>query len=255
MTETIENLAQNLRADEALIKTHLNNPFAHPIADPFNMSKEGYAINYGFVSRKQIGQALGMPWYVPDNTDIFSLDPGYYKCYKPKGLPDNISTKAYAWMIKVNYPTDSSDVGIITVTNELGSELVAVRHSGNWSWLRYGDRINFQTDELKNQKKTWYSLIHAENKILVHIHIDLDITIGSLSLKTIGTSYPGLLWSKGWDGVTENGANQPCTVKFEDGTYGVGQLYFTPSLIIANPNSKNVTKVWSDIFYEIEKCV
>lgn len=254
MTETIENLAQNLRADEALLKTHLNNPFAHPIADPLNMNKTGFANGFGFVSKSQIGQALGVPKFIPNDTNLFDLKAGFYKCYKPAGLPTNIETTGYIWFINVLTPTDSNDSGMIIATNDKNSEIIATKNAyGEWGWLRYGDRINFQTDDLKNQKKTWYSLIHAENKILVHIHIDLDISIGSFSLKSLGTGYPGSLMMKGWDGVTDNGVNQPCMVKLEDGSYGVGQLHFTPTLIISNPNSKTVTKVWSDIFYEIEK--
>ena len=249
MTETIENLAQNLRSDEALIKTHLNNPFAHPIADPFNISKEGYAINYGFVSRKQIGQALGMPWYLPDNTDIFSLDPGYYKCYKPKGLPDNISTKAYAWMIKVNYPTDSSDVGIITVTNELGSELVAVRHAGNWSWLRYGDKVKFGGD-LANSA-SYYTLIHAENKIQVHIHIDFETTVSKGSYKSFSNPFAGSLWLSEWNGEMVNGLST--TGAGKGSGFKSVQLWFAPALYVINYNDIDINHVWGDFRYELEK--
>lgn len=249
MTETIENLAQNLRADEALLKTHLNNPFAHPIADPLDMSKIGYANAHGFVSRKQIGQALGIPSYLPDNTDIFSLDPGYYKCYKPKGLPDNISTKAYAWMIKVNYPTDSSDVGIITVTNELGSELVAVRHSGNWSWLRYGDKVKFGGD-LENSD-SYYTLIHAENKIEVHIHIDFETTVSKGSYKSFSNPLGGSLWLPEWNGEMTKGLS---TTGVGKGTgYKSVQLWFAPALYVINYNDIDINHVWGDFRYELEK--
>lgn len=249
MTETIENLAQNLRADEALIKTHLNNPFAHPIADPFNNSKEGYVINYGFVSRKQIGQALGIPWYLPDNTDIFSLDPGYYKCYKPKGLPDNISIRGSVWTIKVNYPLDSRDAGLITATDEFGSQLVAVRHSGNWNWLRYGDKVKFGGD-LANSA-SYYTLIHTENKIEVHIHIDFEATVSKGSYKSFSNPYPGSLWLPEWNGEMVNGLS----------TTGVGkgsgfksvQLWLAPALYVINYNDIDINHVWGDFRYELEK--
>ncbi|OTF89028.1 hypothetical protein A8C46_08495 [Ligilactobacillus salivarius] len=250
MTETIENLAQNLRADEALIKTHLNNPFAHPIADPFNMSKEGYAISYGFVSRQQIGQALGIPWYLPDNTDIFSLDPGYYKCYKPKGLPDNISIRGSVWTIKVNYPLDSRDAGLITATDEFGSQLVAVRHSGNWNWLRYGDKVKFGGD-LANSA-SYYTLIHTENKIQVHCHIDIETNVTKNSYKSLSNPYPGSLWLPEWSGG-----------RMEDGlsTTGVGkgsgfksvQMWFNPLLYIINYNDIDINHVWGDFRYELDK--
>ncbi len=250
MTETIENLAQNLRADEALIKTHLNNPFAHKIADPLDISKTGYANSYGFVSRKQIGQALGMPWYVPDNTDIFSLDPGYYKCYKPKGLPSNATTKSSVWTIDVNYPLDSSDAGIITVTNDLGSKLVAVRRGGTWNWLRYGDKLKFGGD-LANSN-SYYTLIHAENKIQIHIHIDVETNVSKNSYKIIGTAYPGSLFLPEWSadmnkGLTVQGSG------FSGSAYKPVQLWFTPALYVINYNDIDLTHVWGDFRYELDK--
>ena len=252
MTETIENLAQNLRSDEALIKTHLNNPFAHPIADPLDMSKTGYANAHGFVSRKQIGQALGMPWYLPDNTDIFSLDPGYYKCYKPKGLPDNISIRGSVWTIKVNYPLDSRDAGLITATDEFGSQLVAVRHAGNWNWLRYGDKVKFGGD-LANSN-SYYTLIHAENKIEVHIHIDVETNISKSSYKSLGTSYPGSLFLPEWSADMEKGLTvQGGAFSSSSNAYKPVQLWFTPALYVINYNDIDIDHVWGDFRYELDK--
>lgn len=253
MTETIENLAQNLRTDEALIKTHLNNQFAHPIADPLDMSKIGYANEHGFVSRSQIGQALGIPRYLPNDTDIFSLDPGYYKCYKPKGLPDNISTKAYAWMIKVNYPLDVHDMGLITVTNEFGSKLVAARHAGKWSWLRYGDKLKFGGDLPNNN--SYYTLIHAENKIQVHIHIDFDINVSKYSYKHISTSYPGSLWSPEWNlgDMTKGLVAQGSGFSSSGNSYRSVQMWFDASLYIVNYNDVDIDHVWGDFRYELDK--
>lgn len=250
MTETIENLAQNLRTDEALIKTHLNNQFAHPIADPLDMSKIGYANEHGFVSRSQIGQALGIPRYLPNDTDIFSLDPGYYKCYKPKGLPDNISTKAYAWMIKVNYPLDVHDMGLITVTNEFGSKLVAARHAGNWRWLRYGDKLKFEGD-LANSN-SYYTLIHTENKIQVHIHIDFEVNVSKYSYKHVPNPYPGSLWLPEWNGVMSNGLNFEGSA-YSGKSYKPVQLWFDPSLFIINDNDVDINHVWGDFRYDLNK--
>lgn len=253
MTETIENLAQNLRTDEALIKTHLNNQFAHPIADPLDISKIGYANEHGFVSRSQIGQALGIPRYLPNDTDIFSLDPGYYKCYKPKGLPDNISTKAYAWMIKVNYPLDVHDMGLITVTNEFGSKLVAARHAGNWRWLRYGDKLKFGGDLPNNN--SYYTLIHAENKIQVHIHIDFDINVSKYSYKHISTPYPGSLWSPEWNlgDMTKGLVAQGSGFSSSGNSYRSVQMWFDASLYIVNYNDVDIDHVWGDFRYELDK--
>lgn len=250
MTETIENLAQNLRTDEALIKTHLNNPFAHPIADPLDMSKTGHANGHGFVSKKQVGQALGMPWYLPDDTDIFSLDPGYYKCYKPKGLPSNVTTKSNVWIIDVNYNLDSSDAGIITVTNELGSKLVAVRHDRTWSWLRYGDKLKFGGD-LANSN-SYYTLIHAENKIQVHCHIDVETNLSKNSYKRLSNPYPGSLWLPEWNAKMESGINVAGSA-YTGNTYQPVQLWFNPSLYIVNYSGVDLTHVWGDFRYELDK--
>lgn len=251
MTETIENLAQNLRADEALIKTHLNNPFAHPIADPLDMTKIGYANGHGFVSRSQIGQALGIPRYLPDNTDVFSLDPGYYKCYKLKGLPDNVSTKGRVWTIKVNYPLDNHDLGLITVTNEVGSALVAARsNEGNWYWLRYGDKLKFGGD-LANSN-SYYTLIHTENKIQVHIHIDFDINVSKFSYKHISTPYPGSLWLPEWNGSMNNGLNIEGSA-YSGNSYKPIQIWFDASLYIINYNDVDINHIWGDFRYDLNK--
>lgn len=251
MTETIENLAQNLRTDEALIKTHLNNQFAHPIADPLDMSKIGYANGHGFVARSQIGQALGIPRYLPDNTDVFSLDPGYYKCYKLKGLPDNVSTKGRIWLIKVNYPLDNHDSGLITVTNEVGSALVAARsREGTWYWLRYGDKVKLGEDLANNN--SYYTLIHTENKMQVHIHIDFDINVSKFSYKHMSISYPGSLWLPGWNGSMNNGLNIEGSAHSGD-SYKPVQLWFDSSLYIINYNDVDINHIWGDFRYELDK--
>ena len=251
MTETIENLAQNLRSDEALIKTHLNNPFAHPIADPLDVTKTGRANAHGFVSKKQIGQALGMPWYLPDDTNVFSLDPGYYKCYKPKGLPDNVSTTGRVWTIKVNYPLDAHDLGLITVTNEVGSALVAARsREGTWSWLRYGDKLKFGGD-LANSN-SYYTLIHAENKIQVHCHIDVETNLSKNSYKRLSNPYPGSLWLPEWNVKMESGINVAGSA-YTGNTYQPVQLWFNPALYIVNYSSVDLTHVWGDFRYELDK--
>ena len=251
MTETIENLAQNLRGDEALIKTHLNNPFAHPIADPLDMTKTGYANGHGFVSRSQIGQALGIPRYLPDDTDVFSLDPGYYKCYKLKGLPDNVSTKGRVWTIKVNYPLDNHDLGLITVTNEVGSVLVAARsNEGTWYWLRYGDKLKFGGD-LANSN-SYYTLIHAENKMQVHIHIDFEVNVSKFSYKHISTPYPGSLWSPEWDGTMTNGLSVEGSA-YSGNSYKPIQMWFESSLYIINYNDVDINHVWGDFRYDLNK--
>lgn len=251
MTETIENLAQNLRVDEALIKTHINNQFAHPIADPLDMSKIGYANGHGFVARSQIGQALGIPRYLPDNTDVFSLDPGYYKCYKLKGLPDNVSTKGRVWTIKVNYPLDNHDLGLITVTNEVGSALVAARsREGTWYWLRYGDKVKLGEDLANNN--SYYTLIHTENKMQVHIHIDFDINVSKFSYKHMSISYPGSLWLPGWNGSMNNGLNIEGSAHSGD-SYKPVQLWFDSSLYIINYNDVDINHIWGDFRYELDK--
>lgn len=251
MTETIENLAQNLRTDEALLKAHLNNPFAHPIADPLDMTKTGYANGHGFVSRSQIGQALGIPRYLPDNTDFFSLDPGYYKCYKLKGLPDNVSTKGRVWTIKVNYPLDNHDLGLITVTNEVGSALVAARsNEGNWYWLRYGDKLKFGGDLASSA--SYYTLIHAENKIQVHIHIDFEINVSKYSYKHISTPYPGSLWLPEWNSSMTNGLNVEGSA-YSGSSYKSIQMWFDSSLFIINDNDVDINHIWGDFRYELDK--
>lgn len=251
MTETIENLAQNLRVDEALIKTHLNNQFAHPIADPLDMTKIGYANDHGFVSKSQIGQALGIPRYLPDNTDVFSLDPGYYKCYKLKGLPDNVSTKGRVWIIKVNYPLDNHDLGLITVTNEVGSALVAARsREGTWYWLRYGDKLKFGGD-LANSN-SYYTLIHTENKIQVHIHIDFEVNVSKYSYKHVANPYPGSLWLPEWNGVMTNGLNIEGSAH-SGNSYKPVQLWFDSSLFIINDNDVDINHVWGDFRYDLNK--
>lgn len=251
MTETIENLAQNLRTDEALIKTHLNNQFAHPIADPLDMTKIGYANGHGFVSRSQIGQALGIPRYLPDNTDVFSLDPGYYKCYKLKGLPDNVSTKGRIWMIKVNYPLDNHDSGLITVTNEVGSALVAARsRGGTWYWLRYGDKLKLGGD-LANSN-SYYTLIHTENKMQVHIHIDFEVNVSKYSYKHIPNPYPGSLWLPEWNGEMTNGLSIEGSA-YSGNSYKSIQMWFDPSLYIINDKDVDINHVWGDFRYDLNK--
>lgn len=254
MTETIENLAQNLRTDEALIKTHLNNQFAHPTADPLDMTKIGYANARGFVSKSQIGQALGIPRYLPDNTDVFSLDPGYYKCYKLKGLPDNVSTKGRVWIIKVNYPLDNHDLGLITVTNEVGSALVAARsRGGTWYWLRYGDKLKFGEDLANNN--SYYTLIHTENKMQVHIHIDFDINVSKFSYKHVSIPYPGSLWLPEWNvgNMTTGLVAQGSGFSSSGNSYRPVQMWFDASLYIINQNDVDINHVWGDFRYELDK--
>lgn len=248
---TIENLAQEVRQLRSMIATHINNPFGHPTADGTVVDKTGFAGEYGFVAKTQIAQALGAPRYLADDTNIFSLKPGYYKCYKPAGLPSGIATQSSVWIIDVNYPVDAMDLGLITVSNDVGSKLVAARdRQGNWHWLRYGDKLKFGGD-LANSG-SYYTLIHTENKIQVHCHIDVETTLSKNSYKRLSNPYPSSLWLPEWDVKMESGINVVGSA-YTGNTYQPVQLWFNPSLYVVNYSSVDLTHVWGDFRYDLDK--
>lgn len=249
---TIENLAQDMRQLRSMIATHINNPFGHPTADATTIDKIGFANAYGFVEKSQIAQALGVPKYIADDTNVLSLKPGYYKCYKPAGLPNDIATQGRVWIIDVNYPLDSKDLGLITVLNDLGSKFVAVRnYQGDWHWLRYGDQLKFGSDLADGGSR--YTVLHLENKLQVHVHADLDVTIAPQSVKLFGTGYPGSLWRREWQSGKVEDALYVSGIGKAGGMYLPIQAWFGPSLTIANPNNHTIDHVSADFRYELEK--
>lgn len=249
---TIENLAQEVRQLRSMIATHINNPFGHPTADGTVVDKTGFAGEYGFVVKTQISQALGAPRYLEDNTNVFDLKPGYYKCYKPAGLPSGISTQSRVWIIDVNYALDARDLGLITVSNDFGSKLVAARDlQGSWHWLRYGDKLKFGSDLADSGSR--YTVLHLENKLQVHVHADLNVTIAPQSVKAFNAAYPGSLWREEWRSGQLDDALYVSGIGKAGGKYLPIQAWFGPSLTISNPNSSTLDHVSADFRYELEK--
>lgn len=249
---TIENLAQEVRQLRSIVSTHINNPHGHPTADGTVVNKIGHAADYGFVAQKQIAQALGWPTFVADDTNVFSLKPGYYRCNKPAGLPSGITTPARAWTIDVNYPLSANDLGLITATSDSAGKFTAIRDSqGNWRWLRYGDQHTFGTDLAATG--SWYTILHFENKMEIHVHADLDTTIAPQNVKMFETGYSGSLWLPGWKSGKLDDALYVSGIGKSGSKYLPIQAWFGPSLTISNPNSDTINHVSADFRYDLER--
>lgn len=252
MNETIESLAQDVRQLRSLVATHLNNPYAHNVINPQALPTDGTIDSTGFVNRNDFLQALGSPLHKSDGTDIFSLPAGFYKCYKPSGLPDKITTTGSVWFISVKKSTESSDYGLITIRNEFNQSYTAYLHNSSWSWLQAAEKQSLGGD-LANTN-CWYTVWHVENKMVVHVHVDLVCNVDANSYKTFGTTFPsGLVLSDWKSGKSEdflwksgvansNGFYEPISLAF-----GGGALY------VVNTTAKTLTRAYGDFNYELEK--
>lgn len=252
MTETIENLEQQVRLLQAKLNIHLNNPAAHRQIDPLSTEKVGYAADNGFVNRDQLAQAMGMPRYVAEGTSVFSLPTGFFKCYQPTDMPATANTKnKIAWFIQVNKPNEDDDPtnGQIIAINSFGATYFAHRIATGWAWSRYEDKTQLG-EGLTN---SWYSTMHFAEKIMVHIHVDIKLTLPSRSYSSnLATAFPKSLWKNDWDGSTDK-ADPISAVAMKGNTY-IGSIValFGPSISILNTTDQAIDRVIFDHYYEID---
>lgn len=208
---TVEALEQKINKLSATITNLQNNPYAFPVIDAENTS--GFMNRAGFVRRSEHLQALGLPQYLSDNTDILTLEAGFYKCHHPINLPDT-KVKSDPWYIRVLKPRDSEDPssGFLILTATTGAEYYAKREKGKWIWQLIEEQVPFpSTGDIYKAtndgvSRSYYSYLMMQTHALIHFHFDMDVSINSKSYKVFSDGgLPGHTWiSWGDSDKTEN---------------------------------------------------
>lgn len=256
---TVEALEQKLNKLEATVTNLQNNPYAfHKVSVD---GEDGFINRAGFVDQIEHRQALGLPTHLPDNTDILTLEAGFYKCYHPVNLPD-IKVQSSPWYIRVLKPRDSEDSnsGFLILTAKSGVEYYAKREKGKWLWQMIDEQVPFPSNgdiykaTSDGVSRSYYSSLLMQSRVLTHFHFDLDVNINPESYQNfMDGGLSGHLWTS-WidDQKTENKMPVP-GVSINNGLYRPAFAVFGPQLIIFNSSDTIMTRFKADLYVENDK--
>lgn len=256
---TVEALEQKINKLSATITNLQNNPYAFHVIDAEDTS--GFMNAAGFVSRREHLQALGLPRYLSDNTDILTLEAGFYKCYHPINLPDT-KVKSNPWYIRVLKARDSEDSnsGFLILTATSGAEYYAKREKGKWIWQVIDEQVSFPSNgdiyKATNDgvSRSYYSYLMMQTHALIHFHFDVDVSINPKSYKVLyDGGLPGHTWLSWADSAkTENKMPVP-GMAICDGLYEPAFAVFGPELYIFNSTDRTMTRFKAELYVEADK--